>query len=313
MIRTAIETADGTITCFNTEVGEAYHNRIGAKFESYQIYVNPSCIEKRLETANTVSILDPYFGMGYNTFSAIAQFYALPNTADKKLNVVAVEMDPLILKSVPEVFEHYGAELPESLKKAFAHKIYYQTQVDPVDYSQEPYLYWQDGNISLELWVADTRSFVKRPINQQFDVIYHDAFSTLKQPELWTIQLFEKYKVLLEPQYGAIITYSQSAAMRGSLIEAGFTFLYQQITPETIRAGTIACLSPQQFDPQYWEPAPEEAYILIESKAGLPFIDNETLDLSSAEILQARDKTHETSKRMTSSQAHKKVKYLTLR
>jgi len=307
---TDIRTEDGSITRFSTEVGEAYHNRIGAYYESQKVYVEPSQLYQRTLKNNELWLLDPYFGMGYNSFTAIVDF--VTSVRDKnlklpKLNIVAIEMDPEILKTVPDVLTQYDETLPDDFKNAFAHKIYYQTHPDTPEYEQEPYLYWESELISFTLWVGDTRKMIQTIPQYQFDLLYHDAFSTLKQPELWTVELFKHYKNVLNPIKGSVITYSQSAAMRGSLLEAGFN-LYQQITPDNIRGGTIATIKPADLLPSNWELMPEDAIVLIDSKAGIPLRDNETLTLTSTEILKVRDEEHQTSKRMTSSQAHKKIK-----
>jgi tRNA U34 5-methylaminomethyl-2-thiouridine-forming methyltransferase MnmC len=55
-----------------------------------------------------------------------------------------------------------------------------------------------------------------------FDLIYFDAFSPEKQPELWVTSVFCQLAIQCTP-LAKLVTYCAKGAVRRSLIEAGFT------------------------------------------------------------------------------------------
>ncbi len=56
---------------------------------------------------------------------------------------------------------------------------------------------------------------------QQFDIIYFDAFSPSEQPELWTETVFKKMYDLLHPN-GVLVTYCAQGQMKRNMKQAGF-------------------------------------------------------------------------------------------
>jgi tRNA U34 5-methylaminomethyl-2-thiouridine-forming methyltransferase MnmC len=54
-----------------------------------------------------------------------------------------------------------------------------------------------------------------------FDLIYYDAFAPNSQPELWTIDIFEKMYRALRPQ-GILTTYCAKGQVKRNLRAAGF-------------------------------------------------------------------------------------------
>jgi tRNA U34 5-methylaminomethyl-2-thiouridine-forming methyltransferase MnmC len=53
------------------------------------------------------------------------------------------------------------------------------------------------------------------------DLVYFDAFSPEKQPEMWTIEVFEKMFALLNSG-GILVTYSSKGEVKRNLRSAGF-------------------------------------------------------------------------------------------
>jgi tRNA U34 5-methylaminomethyl-2-thiouridine-forming methyltransferase MnmC len=56
---------------------------------------------------------------------------------------------------------------------------------------------------------------------KKFDVVYYDAFSAGKQPELWTPEIFKKVGSWCNPK-AAFVTYSVNGSVRRGLQAAGF-------------------------------------------------------------------------------------------
>jgi tRNA U34 5-methylaminomethyl-2-thiouridine-forming methyltransferase MnmC len=57
--------------------------------------------------------------------------------------------------------------------------------------------------------------------NEKYDLVYFDAFSPTKQPELWSSDVFRKILTAMSPG-GLFVTYSSKSAVRRALQAAGF-------------------------------------------------------------------------------------------
>ncbi|NNK28682.1 MAG: SAM-dependent methyltransferase, partial [Flavobacteriaceae bacterium] len=55
----------------------------------------------------------------------------------------------------------------------------------------------------------------------QFDLIYFDAFGPRVQPELWTKEIFKKMFLALKHN-GVLVTYSAKGSVRRNMLEVGF-------------------------------------------------------------------------------------------
>jgi tRNA U34 5-methylaminomethyl-2-thiouridine-forming methyltransferase MnmC len=56
---------------------------------------------------------------------------------------------------------------------------------------------------------------------KKYDIIYFDAFAPIDQPELWTKEIFSRFRNALNEE-GIFVTYSSKSAVRKALQESGF-------------------------------------------------------------------------------------------
>jgi len=63
--------------------------------------------------------------------------------------------------------------------------------------------------------------FTKAEFSDKYDVIYFDAFSPEKQPEMWSEKLFEKM-YLCAADNAILTTYCAKGAVRRAMQSAGF-------------------------------------------------------------------------------------------
>ncbi len=130
--------------------------------------------------------------------------------------------------------------------------------------------------ISLTAYLDDARSTLGQ-LGSYYDFIFLDAFTPAKLPTLWSVEFFGILRGLLKDR-GNITTYSNSAAVRNGMIEAGF------FVGKTEK-GTIAlkdrCLLKTPLD--------EKSLGLLGTRAGIPFYD-ENLNSTKEEILALREK-----------------------
>src|SRR6516162_6353208 len=96
-----VRTEDGSLSRFDEETGELYHNRAGAYTEALRNYYEPSDAKERLQRAGELRLLYACFGLGYNTFVLLAQL--INDGCQGNVVVHAVETDSQILSAIPQV------------------------------------------------------------------------------------------------------------------------------------------------------------------------------------------------------------------
>ena len=330
-------TDDGSLTSYSAENGERYHNRNGAWEETEAIYIKPSRFKDRLALQDILHIMDPFFGLGYISLGCIFEFYdALKSLTSsycpKKLIITAVENDTAILAhfaTICDQFDHILAplikkQIAEDLflsEKLLAHKIYYQTH-DPAEGKISPLCteidllpFHIDASIEFRFYLADTRkvlpqlqaTFIQQPDKTlPVDCVYHDPFSPTKMPELWTREIFAHYKQLLRQPTGIVFTYSQSSAIRGGMQEAGLV-LKRPIVEKYPKSGTCGVLETivnkyAGLIKDIHELSVKEL-CLLQSRAGISYVDNLELNLMRDEIVCIREEALRNTERMGSSAA----------
>ena len=201
MKREILHTLDGSTTIHLPDWNESYHSKHGAIQEAYHVFIKNGL---SLFTGKSISILEIGFGTALNTFIT---FLESQNTF-QTIDYVGVEAYPISIEEVIQM--NYVAALnAENYKSAF--ELMHQSN-------------WEE-----KIPVAPNFTLTKR--NQffdeisdenQFDLIYFDAFGYRVQPELWSTEIFEKmYKAL--KVNGVLVTYAARGVVKRSMIEVGFT------------------------------------------------------------------------------------------
>ncbi|MCR4881030.1 MAG: hypothetical protein K6A44_03660 [bacterium] len=249
------ENATGGFEVYNDEIGDIYFSNVGAHKEALEKFAVPSL--PVLKNKKELKILDVCYGMGYNSKTFVD--YILKNNIDNKCDIDAIEIDKNILALGLFIFDEninkdihlfFGKKILElvNLEKnienisgenwiknifdknkgifksfceksevdlyqtceisSFLHNIYYQNQLN------------FEKIIKLDLKLGDLRKILPN-LDVGYDLIFHDAFSILKQPELWEKDILEYYFNILNPN-GRLLTYSNSRVLRRRLAEIGF-------------------------------------------------------------------------------------------
>ena len=137
-------------------------------------------------------------------------------------------------------------------------------------------------------------------INAQYDFMYLDAFTYSKAPELWTTEFIAELYKRLAPR-GVLLTYSNSALVRNTLIENNF-YVGKIIDDKTGKfIGTIASKDKSLI--KY--PLSNFELGLCTTKAGIPYHDY-NLNTPREEILKMREIEFKKSELLTSSQYMKR-------
>lgn len=213
---------DGSYTAYSVEYNEHYHStKDGALQESLLKHVLPAMGEKKNQ--NEIHILDICYGLGFNTLATL--YYAKKYSLTSKIYIYSPELDSSLVKSLesftyPKEFEEF-----ENIIKSISQNSVYK-----------------DDNFYIEVFLGDAREYVKK-FENQFDIVYQDAFSSSVNPVLWTQEYFEDIAKAIKSD-GILTTYSTALATRLALYENGF-YLYLN-EGKNFRTASLASLSTLQ-------------------------------------------------------------------
>ena len=191
-------TNDGSHSIFNDKINECYHSKHGAIVEAEHVFIRNGfsrSIKKDL------SILEIGMGTGLNTL------LTKQKANIKKVNVSyhAIELYPIKknvfskLNFTDLIGMHQQELLDIHICDWGKHNII------------DEYFNLRKDCINAESFTTDTK----------FDIIYFDAFSPEKQPELWSEQIFRKMFDFLKAD-GFLVTYCAKGIVKRTMKKVGF-------------------------------------------------------------------------------------------
>ncbi|VBB46080.1 conserved hypothetical protein [uncultured Paludibacter sp.] len=192
-------TEDGSHTLYVSEIDECYHSTHGAIQESKHIFINAAFLQCN---KNEINVLEIGFGTGLNAFLTLLE----AEKQHKTIKYTSIELFPL--------------ELKKSLS------LNYPQLIDSSKQNEFERLHTSEWNT----WTEITSYFLLKKINEdftklilqeKFDVIYFDAFSPEKQPEMWTEEMFKKLYLSAEKN-AVLTTYCCKGAVKRAMKAAGF-------------------------------------------------------------------------------------------
>ena len=201
MKREILQTLDGSTTIHLPDWNESYHSKHGAIQEAYHVFIKNGL---SLFQGKSISILEIGFGTALNTFITFLESQKSLQTID----YVGVEAYPISSEEVLQM--NYVKEL-DAEKERPIFELMHQSN-------------WEEKIvISPKFTLTKRKQFFEEISDEnQFDLIYFDAFGYRVQPELWSSEIFEKmYKAL--KVNGVLVTYAARGVVKRSMIEVGFT------------------------------------------------------------------------------------------
>jgi tRNA U34 5-methylaminomethyl-2-thiouridine-forming methyltransferase MnmC len=192
-------TEDGSHTIYSEQFDEIYHSRHGAVAESTHVFIQSglTAIDKK-----EINIFEVGFGTGLNAF--LTWVYA--EGKDLHVNYTSIELYPVSEPLLAEI--NYPSLFPKHDAKVSA--IHQAMWNEKVDLSPNFNLHKIHGSV-LDLSLPSAT----------MDLIYFDAFSPEKQPELWSADVFKKMYDLLADG-GILTTYCSKSFVRRNMQEVGF-------------------------------------------------------------------------------------------
>jgi tRNA U34 5-methylaminomethyl-2-thiouridine-forming methyltransferase MnmC len=196
-----LKTSDGSHTLFVPELNETFHSTFGAVQESMHVFIKSGldCVD---EGNARLNILEMGFGTGLNALLAWLNRKNLP------IHYTTFEAFPLqdnILQSLNFTtlpgFENTNDFFDKLHKAPWNLKVVIAPGFEIEKYNQ-PF------------------ETARLPENH-FDLVFFDAFAPDVQPELWTLEIFQK--VFKSCRKGAIlVTYSSKGQVKRNLKESCF-------------------------------------------------------------------------------------------
>ena len=200
---TFAQTADGSRTIFNAEVGEHYHSRHGALQESQHVFLQSGLNYFREKSGlQEAKILEVGFGTGLN-FLLTADL-----SQEKKIRVqyTGIEAYPLPFDMISKT--EYDQYVSTGIWDRFlnSYMASFTSSVQIGDFCE------------LEIAECKLHDFTSK---QTFDVIYFDAFAAIHQPDMWTDEALSHVCSFLNPG-GVFVTYAITGNLKRSMKALGF-------------------------------------------------------------------------------------------
>lgn len=196
------KTADGSITFFSAEFGEAFHSQGGAAQEAEGKFIGPCGLQSYPQQHNLIRIFDVCYGLGYNSAAALAAIWAVnPHCC---VELIAFDLDDQPAQAATAHLHPWPATLHPLLTRL----------------SQDHHVV--TPTLTAQFHLGDARQTLPAVIRQgiQADAIFLDPFSPPKCPQLWTVEFLGCLAQGLAPG-GTLATYSCAAAVRTGLQLAG--------------------------------------------------------------------------------------------
>ena len=192
-------TEDGSHSLYVKELDEHYHSVHGAVTESEHVFIEAGL---KAVPGDHIDIFEMGFGTGLNAFLTLIEIRG----SGKTVHYTGLEKYPL----EPDTLEslNYASFSPKNLGKFF-------NALHRAPWNKKTEINFE---FILEKIDGDIRNL---DFLNQFDLVYFDAFSPDKQPELWTTGIF--IRIFRSMKSGSILTtYSSKGQIRRNMAEAGF-------------------------------------------------------------------------------------------
>lgn len=201
MKRLVVHTADGSTSIHLPEWNESYHSKHGAIQEAQHVFIKNGL---NLFRNQALSILEIGFGTGLNAFITLLEALKRQLT----IQYTGVEAYPVLAEEWMHM--NYVAELHADDQASFFDLMHSSA--------------WeQDIAITPVFSLCKRQKRIQDVADQnQFDLIYFDAFGYRVQPELWSDEIFRNMYAALKPN-GVLVTYAATGAVRRSMLAAGFS------------------------------------------------------------------------------------------
>ncbi len=202
MERKIIKTGDGSNTIHLPEWNEYYHSKHGAIQEAEHVFIRNGLKKIFVKFPDQpIHLLEMGFGTGLNAWITSIESAKL----NKAIIYTGIEAFPVDMGVIEKL------NYPDLLKDPKSQFVDIHTAS------------WEVKNqLSDHFYLTKFKThFEKVAFQDEFHLIYYDAFGARVQPELWTIAIFERMYEALKND-GVLVTYSAKGSVRRAMMEVGF-------------------------------------------------------------------------------------------
>ncbi len=200
MKKEILKTTDGSYTLYVPELDETYHSTNGALQESNHVFIEAGLKFSALKNA---AILEIGFGTGLNALTTFNEAIK----SNLTIEFTSLEAFPLSWNEVAKL-EYMHMEGFGGFSKPF----------EEMHLSKWGSFAEISDNFSLRKLNLKLQ---ESSFENEFDIIYFDAFAPQIQPELWTEEIFAlMYKALKSK--GVLVTYCAKGTVKRALKAVGF-------------------------------------------------------------------------------------------
>ncbi|MBP9705949.1 MAG: tRNA (5-methylaminomethyl-2-thiouridine)(34)-methyltransferase MnmD [Chitinophagales bacterium] len=196
-------TADGSHTLYLKDLDENYHSLHGAITESLHVFIHAG-LQQFLNTKSTIHILEIGFGTGLNAL--LSCLFAEENTL--QIHYTTLEPSPLDITLIQTL--NYSQQLRNDASENLFHAMHSAPFEKEITITENFILNKQQ--ITLESFQS----------TNHYDLVYFDAFGPRVQPEIWSLNNFQKLFHLMKPN-GILVTYCAKGEVRRTMQAAGFS------------------------------------------------------------------------------------------
>ncbi len=197
-------TSDGSHTLFVPGLNEHYHSTNGALQESELVFIQNG-LHHLAVCLKEINVLEVGFGTGLNALLTVLE----AKKQRRKINYVAVEPQPVDAEILEKL--NFASLIGGTEAQGYYKKLHESSWTYPAFLSD----YFILSKIQAKLEDITLR-------DEQFHLIYFDAFGPDVQPELWTEEIFTKLYKCMKPG-GILVTYSCKGTVKRALKAAGFS------------------------------------------------------------------------------------------
>lgn len=196
-------TNDGSMSVKADHWDEQYHSVHGAIQESMHVFIEAGLKEK-WKLQNSLSVLEIGFGTGLNALLTLLE----ANHAKKYVHYCSLEKFPL----------------PESIHEQLNYDKMIEAEQNSLWYREIYQCTWEKEHPISNYFTLKKQQMQLEDctFNNQFDVIYFDAFSPTSQPELWTNSIFQLMYNALKND-GILVTYCAKGIVKRTIKSVGFS------------------------------------------------------------------------------------------
>ena len=189
------KTLDGSHTIYLPAIDEHYHSVNGAVQESRHIFIDAGL---KACKKNEIYVLEVGFGTGLNASLALLE----AEQSRKKISYTAIELYPLMENEIAQL--NYSEYTGTAFQTIHSAKWGADVKIS--------------SHFAIRKILAD---FIVFDLQEKYDVIFFDAFSPEKQPEMWTENVFSRLYKHCNAE--AILTsYCAKGKVRRAMQAAGF-------------------------------------------------------------------------------------------